>query len=130
MKSTLVAASSLAALLAVSMIVTPSAFAFTNVKDAKGDTANPDFDITQASFNDIGNPFIKVAGEAGGTRSTEGSPAFAYIFAFTSGNSYAVASHLGFSDSDEGNGADDWHAHAFTASHDAGTHFACLVTVN
>jgi len=126
MRKTLIAASTLAAILAVSMVVTPSAFAVTFLTDAEGDTADPNFDITKAGFNEFGNPYIKVAGEAGGTESTESSPAFAYVFAFTNGHHFAVASHLGFSDSKEGNGADDWHAHRITTSDDAGGHFACL----
>ena len=99
-------------------------------EDDEGDTANKDFDITQAGLNSLGNPFIKVDGQAGGTQSNDDSVAFAYIFTFTGGDSYAIASHEGFSDSVEGNGATDWHAHQFTASDDTGSNDACIVTVN
>ncbi|HKU49926.1 MAG TPA: hypothetical protein VJP79_08250 [Nitrososphaera sp.] len=112
------------------VMVLPAAYAVTNITDPKGDTPNSDFDIRQASFNGQDNPFIKVTGEAGGTRSTPTSPAFAYVYFFTDGSAYAIASHATFSDSNEGNGADDWHAHGFTASTDAGSHFACLTTAN
>jgi hypothetical protein len=125
MKTIFLVVAALGAVLAL-----PAAYALTNITDARGDADNPDFDIRQASFNKEDNPFIKVTGDAGGTRSTPSSPAFAYVYFFTDGSAYAIASHATFSDSNEGNGADDWHAHGFTASTDAGSHFACLVTVN
>jgi hypothetical protein len=132
MHKTALVAIPLAAVLAVSMIMVPAAYAFVFIKDAKGDTADPNLDIRQAGFDDQGNPYIKVTGKAGGTRSAEGcSPAYAYIFAFTSGNHYAIASHDCFNDSNEGNGMDDWHAHGFTAV-DASSegHYACITSAN
>lgn len=125
MKTIYIAVAALAAVLAL-----PAAYAVTNITDPKGDTADPNFDIRQASFNTQDNPFIKVTGTAGGTVSTASSPAYAYVFAFTNGDHFAVASHATFSDSNEGNGADDWHAHAITVSSDAGSHFACLTGAN
>jgi hypothetical protein len=120
-------ATPLAAVLAVSMILAPSAYALSHIKDARGDTVDPNFDITQAGFDGHGNPFIKVSGEAGGTPSAEGcSPAYAYVFAFTNGDHFAIVSHDCFSDSNEGNGGSDWHAHALTVSTDASGHFACV----
>ena len=125
MKTLYLVVAALAAVLAL-----PAAYAVTNITDPKGDTANPNFDIRQASFNTEDNPFIKVTGTAGGTRSTASSPSFGYVYAFTNGDHFAVVSHATFSDSNEGNGADDWHAHGFTASSDAGGHFACLTSAN
>lgn len=125
MKTLYLVVAALAAVLAL-----PAAYAVTNITDPKGDTPNQSFDIRQASFNSNDNPFIKVTGTAGATRSTLTSPAFAYVYAFTNGDHYAVVSHATFSDSNEGNGADDWHAHAITVSDDAGSHFACLTGAN
>ena len=123
----------LAAVLAVSMIMAPAAFAARHMTDAKGDTTNPNFDIQQAGFDDNGVPYIKVIGTAGGTISGTGcSPAYAYVFAFTNGDHYAVASHDCFSDSNEGNGGSDWHAHQIFVSTNTGGngHFACLTGAN
>jgi hypothetical protein len=119
----------LVAALAAVMVV-PAAYAVGNIRDQRGDTDNPDFDIRQASINGNDNPFIKVVGEGGGTVSTPTSPAWAYAYFFTNGNVYAIASHATFSDSNEGNGASDYHAHGITASNDAGSHDACLTGAN
>jgi len=122
----------LAAVLAVSMIMIPSAYAFVFIRDTKGDTADPNFDIRQAGINGEGNAYIKVTGKAGGTRSAaDCSPAYAYVFAFSNGHHYAIASHDCFIDSNEGNGADDWHAHGFTVvDATAQGHFACITSAN
>jgi hypothetical protein len=112
------------------IMVVPAAYAVGNIRDPRGDTDNPDFDIRQASINSNDNPFIKVTGEGGGTVSTPTSPAWAYAYFFTNGNVYAIASHATFSDSNEGNGASDYHAHGITASNDAGSHDACLTGAN
>ena len=60
MKTLYLVVAALAAVLAL-----PAAYAVTNITDPKGDTANPNFDIRQASFNTEDNPFIKVTGTAG-----------------------------------------------------------------
>ncbi len=131
MGKTALIAAPLATILAVSMIMTPSAWAFAHINDAKRDAADPNFDVRQVGFDGHGNPYLKVSGEAGGTPSTEDcSPAYAYVFAFTNGDHYAVASHGCFSDSNEGNGADNWHAHGLTVSADASGHFACITSAN
>lgn len=126
----------LTAVLAVSMIMMPTAWAFTFVKDATDDTADPNLDIKQAGIDAQGIPYIKVLGTAGGTQSGAGcNPAFAYVYVFASGNAYAIASHDCFSDSAEGDGATDWHAHGFTAVF-AGPgvktrgHAACITSAN
>lgn len=129
MNARLTVATSLAAVMAVSMIMTPAVYAVSHITDPKGDTTNPNFDIQQAGFDDNGVPYIKVIGTAGGTPSgTNCSPAYAYVFAFANGNHYAVASHDCFSDSNEGNGGSDWHAHGITVSRNTGGtgHFACI----
>ena len=47
------------------------------IRDDRGDTTDPNFDITQAGFDGHGNPFIKVKGKAGGTTSEEAcNPAY------------------------------------------------------
>jgi hypothetical protein len=136
MKSTysLFIAASLAAVLAVSMIVAPAAFAASGrIHDKKGDTTDPNFDIRQGAFDKDGNAFIRVQGTAGGTPSGTGcNPAYAYVFAFANGDHFAVASHDCFSDSSEGNGGSDWHAHEITVSTNTGStgHFACLTGAN
>jgi len=120
----------LTAVLAVSMILAPLAYAASHFKDARGDTADPNFDIRQAGFDGHGNPFIKVSGKAGGTTSGENcGPAYGYVFAFTNGDHYVIASHDCFDDSEEGNGP-EWHAHALTVSTDASGHFACVTSAN
>jgi len=130
----LLVASTLAAILALSMILTPAAFAASErIHDKKGDTSNPDFDIRQAGDDRNDNPFIRVQGTAGGTQSGENcSPAYAYVFAFANGDHFAVASHDCFSDSNEGNGGSDWHAHGITVSTNVGDsgHFACITGAN
>ena len=129
----IVIATALAAVLAISMIVTPAAFAASGIHDKKGDTSNPNFDIRRAGFDHNGNPFLTVQGTAGGTTSGEGcSPAYAYVFAYDNGDHFAVASHDCFSDSNEGNGGSDWHAHGITVTTNVGNtgHFACLTGAN
>jgi hypothetical protein len=125
MKPLYLVVAALAAVLAL-----PAAYALTNITDPRDFAANRDFDIRQAGFNAQDLPFMKVFGTAGGTKSTADSPAFGYVFLFEDGSAYAAVSHFGFSDSNEGNGSTDYHVHGFTASMDAGSHFACLVTVN
>jgi hypothetical protein len=69
---------------------------------------DPNLDITFVS-SDGGKLTMTVAGTAGGT---EGKTGFvlAYVFSTNIGL-IAVASHPGFSDSNEGDGAGDWHSH-------------------
>jgi hypothetical protein len=95
----------LAAVLAVSMVVTPTA------ANAYGGFAedSPDFDITK-----VKNFSMTVAGEAGGTVPTSQREVFAYVFVLDSCSTdlcaYAVTSHFP-EDSTEVDSDIEWHAH-------------------
>ena len=101
--------------LAVSLTMTPAVYAYTFVKDAKGDATDPNFDIRQAGLDDSGNPYLKVTGKAGGT--TPSSPSqsslvYAYVFV-TNAGIYAVTSHQAEDSGQVGNDL-EWHSHLVT----------------
>ncbi len=118
MRKTVVVASSLAAILAVSMVVTPSAYALTNlITDPEGDVTNgnPDFDIKRAGITDTGKLRVVVFGEAGGTKPSAPSlddKVYAYVFV-TDVGIVAVTSHRA---EDSGQVVNDlaWHSHRVT----------------
>lgn len=101
----LILAVPLAAVLAVSMIVVPSAFASSGLaKD------NPDFDIT-----DVNKFRMTVAGTAGGTVPADQRHVYAYVFVLSTSDEttlrgYAVTSHHP-EDSTEVDDDINWHAH-------------------
>jgi hypothetical protein len=94
----------LAAVLAVSMIVTPAAYA----------EQWKDFDITDFGINGDGDLFITVAGTAGGTTPNDLEDVYAYLWV-TNVGIVAVTSHIA---EDSGDVGDDleWHAHILSVS--------------
>jgi hypothetical protein len=73
--------------------------------------ASPDFRIETFGIDNDGNPFLTVKGTAGGTTPDQKGDIYAYVF-FTDDGIYAVTSHPGIRDSNEGDDeAGDWHAH-------------------
>lgn len=110
MNKTALLAGPLAAVLAVSMIVTP-AWA-SQINDPR-DATNANFDIKGAGIDDNGNPYIKVFGNAGGTISTTTGTIYAYVLV-TDDGIYAVTSHGGVEDSTEVGDDRQYHAHKVT----------------
>jgi hypothetical protein len=75
-------------------------------------SAPADFDILQFGLDGHGDPRLKVAGKAGGTRPTDPNTIYAYVFVTDQGL-FAVASHE-VEDSTEVTNDLEWHAHKVT----------------
>lgn len=104
-------ATAVAAVLVLSMALTP-AFAAV-AKDPSGDATNgnPDFDIKKFGFSN--NPYIDVYGTAAGTTVNDGDTILAYVFV-TDAGVFAVTSHGGIEDSTEVVDDTEFHGHLVT----------------
>jgi hypothetical protein len=105
----------LAAILAISMIVTPAFAAQTLVTDDSGDAANADFDILTVQAAGDGNLRLTVDGTAGGTtpdETTQADLVYAYVF-ITDAGIIAVTSHQAEDSAQVGNDL-EWHTHRVT----------------
>jgi len=103
---------SLAAVFAISMILTP---AFALVMDPKNDSSgNSDQDLKSFGLDDQGNPSLKVWGHAGDTKPIDGSGLVNAYVLVTDDGIYAVTSHAGIEDSSEVVDDGLWHAHKVT----------------
>jgi hypothetical protein len=110
-----VAGVSLAAVLAVSMVVTPAFAARSIITDETRDATDANFDITQVTVNGQGSIMMTVAGTAGGTTPSDESQSllvYAYVFVTDKGI-YAVTSHQA-EDSNQVENDLEWHTHLVT----------------
>lgn len=116
------------AILAVSMMATPSAAAITVLfTDSQNDCilngnldigtcADPNFDIKEVGLTNKGEPFMTVYGKAGGTLSTVAGQVVYYAFDINGGfigggDTYFITSHFGVEDSTETNNDQKFHGH-------------------
>lgn len=103
----------LAAVLVLSITMTPALAAV--AKDPFGDATNenPDFDIKKFGLNDDGDPYIDVYGTGAGTTVNNGDTIYAYVFV-TDAGAFAVTSHGGIEDSTEVGDDTEFHGHLVT----------------
>lgn len=114
MNKTAVVSGPLAAILAVSMVLTPAFASWASITDGN-DAANDDFDINQVGITDGGNLRMTVFGTAGGTTPSSASQAYlvyAYVFNSNAGL-IAVTSHQAEDSAQVGNDL-EWHTHRVT----------------
>jgi hypothetical protein len=109
----------LAVVMAVSMIVTPSAYASWVTFTDPSDAADDNFDIRTVGITDDGNLRLTVDGTAGGTTPSDASQedlVYAYVFV-TDAGIIAVTSHQA-EDSAQVDDDIKWHTHRVTLDGD------------